>query len=299
MSRPSRRPSFTRALLLVTLGAVGGVLWGRVRPAADREWVPEQERIVSASTQGDLLTIRDVRNADHCADSDTSVVRWEDRTYDLRQLDSLWFVLSPFDRDWRGPAHPFLSFGFGDTSFVAVSVEARKEVGESYSIWKGIAKRYEMMYVVADERDLIGLRVGCYEDDVYLYPVRTPPERARSLLTDMLKRAERLGERPEFYHTVWNNCTTNVVEHANRVSTRRIPGGWRVLFPGFTDEIAHRLGLLDADGDIDTLRRRHLINERAARALQLPPGEFSAALRSPLDPSTGQTSTLESSTMSP
>lgn len=229
---------------------------------------------------GNLLTIRDLRAFDHCAPGDSTLARWDDRTYDLRQLDSLWFVLSPFGRDWRGPAHPFLSFGFGDTAFVGISVEARKEIGEDYSIWRGLGREYELMYVVADERDLLGLRVRCYADDVYLYPVRSTPERTRSLFTDMLARAEELARRPEFYQTAWNNCTTNVVDHANRVSTKRIPGGLRVLFPGYTDALARALELIDSeDANVDEMRRAHLVNERVERALPRPEREFSGTIR--------------------
>ncbi len=255
-----------RTILFVVLLAAAA--WAMVRPSADREWVPEQARTVSVAREpgSPILDVRNVRRFRHCDAQGEPLAAWEDRRLDLRELTSLWFVLSPFDRDFRGPAHPFLSFAFGDTAVVSVSVEARKEPGESYSIWRGLAKRYELTYVVADERDVLGLRVFCYEDDVYLYPVRAEPEQACSLFVDLLARAEELGERPEFYHTVWNNCTTNLVEHANRVSPVRIPGGLRVLLPGYTDEIALSLGLLEAEGDVAEVRSRYLVNDRVKEA---------------------------------
>jgi hypothetical protein len=254
------------------------VFWFSRRPSLDRDWLPEQSRIASAErVDGNLVRVRNVRNFRHCEAEGEPLAEWEERRLDLRDLDSLWFVLSPFGRDFRGPAHPFLSFGFGDSAFVSVSVEARKEVGEHYSIWRGMARQYELMYVVADERDVLGLRVFCYEDDVYLYPVRTTPERACSLFVDLLARAEELGERPEFYDTVWNNCTTNLVEHANKVSTKHIPGGLRVVFPGYTDEIALSLGLLDAEGDVDDVRARYRVNDRVRAAWGEP--DFFARVR--------------------
>ena len=63
-------------------------------------------------------------------------------------------------RDRRGPAHAFVSFGFDDGGYVAISVEARREAGETYSPARGLMKQFEIMYVVGDERDLIGLRVA-------------------------------------------------------------------------------------------------------------------------------------------
>jgi hypothetical protein len=275
-----RRVGAVAGVTAIALLAASFVYRAAVRPAADRAWVPEQSRLARVERDGDLLTLRDLRAFDHCAGGDPAVARWEDRSYDLRQLDSLWFVLSPFGRKWRGPAHPFLSFGFGDTSYVSISVEARREIGESYSIWRGLLRKYELAYIVADERDMLGLRVRCYGDDVYLYPVASTPERTRSLFTDMLARAEELARQPEFYGTAWNNCTTNIVDHANRVSTKRIPGGFRVLLPGYTDAIAHALGLIgDGENDVDEMRRAHLVNERVERALALPEREFSGAVR--------------------
>lgn len=280
-----RRTGAVAGVTAITLLAASLVYTAAVRPSAHRAWVPEQSRPVRMERSGDLLVLRDVRAFDHCAPGDSTTARWEDRTYDLRQLDSLWFVLSPFGRKWRGPAHPFLSFGFGDTSYVAISVEARKEIGESYSIWRGLLRTYELTYVVADERDVLGLRVRCYADDVYLYPVTSSPERARALFTDMLARAQELERRPEFYRTAWNNCTTNIVDHANRVSTKRIPGGLRVLFPGYTDAIAHALGLIgDGENDVDEMRRAHLVNGRVERAIELPAREFSRAIRATASP---------------
>jgi Domain of unknown function (DUF4105) len=275
-----RRAGTVAGITAAALLAASFVYRVAVRPSLDRPWVPEQSRMVRVERDGDLLTLRDIRAFDHCADGDSTIRRWDERTCDLRQLDSLWFVLSPFGRKWRGPAHPFLSFGFGDSLFVAISVEARKETGERYSIWRGLLRKYELMYVVAEERDPLGLRVRCYGDDVFLYPVRSTPERTRALFVDMLARAEELSRRPEFYQTVWNNCTTNVVDHANRVSTKRIPGGLRVLFPGYTDAIARALDLIDSqDADVDEMRRTHLVNERVERALPLPEREFSRAIR--------------------
>jgi hypothetical protein len=189
------------------------------------------------------------------------------RSYDLGKLQTVWFILAPFEPDNRGPAHSFLSFGFADSQYVAVSVEARKEKDETYSILKGVLKRYEIMYVVGDERDLVRLRVA-RGDDVYLYPIRTTPAKARALFVQMLERANRLGREPEFYNTLTNNCTTNILEHANSVASKKIPYGREVLLPGYADELARELGLIDTDLPIEEARRRFHINARARTAFQ-------------------------------
>jgi hypothetical protein len=265
---------------------VGGVLaavvvlgWISIRPSNDRDWAPDQSRLATAAWNGDALTVDNVRSFDHCPEDGSLKQRWERRTLDLRALDSVWLVLSPFERDWRGPAHPFLSFGFADSAFIAVSVEARRDGDEDFSIWKGMLKRYEIAYVVADERDVITLRVLCRDDDVYVYPLKVSPERARTLFREMLDQANDLAERPAFYHTVFRNCANTVLRHANAVALDRIPDGWKVLLPGYSDEIVHSLGLVDADGSLEEVRARFLVNDAVREHAGSP--EFSAAIRRP------------------
>jgi hypothetical protein len=251
-------------LVLAALAAVGVVAaaWGSGRPSNDRDWAPDHARVATADRDRDLVRIRNVRCFDHCPQGGGAPVeRWETRVLDLSALDSVWLILSPFDRDRRGAAHPFLSFGFRDTAFVAISVEARREQDENYSIWRGMANEYEMIYVVADERDVITLRVLCRDDDVYVYPLRVGPTRARALFEEMLGKVNDLAERPEFYHTLFNNCAGAVLDHANAVADEPLPGGWRILLPGYSDEIVYSLGLVDAEGSLAEIRERFLVND--------------------------------------
>ncbi len=262
------------ALCALTLFALIG--WTRVHPSNNRDWSTGQDRLARADFAGDSVTIRNLRNFDYDSTGEPGTLRYNDRSYDLAKLQTVWFVLAPFEPDNRGPAHSFLSFGFADSQYVAVSVEARKEKHETYSIIRGLLKRYEIMYVVGDERDLVRLRVA-RNDDVYLYPIRTTPAKARALFVQMLERTNQLGSHPEFYNTLTNNCTTNILEHANSVTTKRIPYGREVLLPGYADELARELGLLDTDLPIEQARRRYHINARARRAFHDP--SFSARIR--------------------
>jgi hypothetical protein len=219
---PFRR--FWRPLLLLVILVAGGA-WSMIRPSNQRAWVPEQAVLPSAEWNGSQVVVRNVRNFRHGGAGVISA-SYEDRTYDVSRLDKIWFVVSPFSASFRGPAHVFLSFGFADSQFVSVSVEARKEAGEEYSVWKGLLKQYEMMYVVGDERDLIALRTNVWNDDVYLYPVRAPREKVQQLFRAMLDSATVLKQRPQFYNTATNNCTTRIVDHVNAITPGRIPYGW-------------------------------------------------------------------------
>jgi hypothetical protein len=141
------------------------------------------------------------------------------------------------------------------------------------------------MYVVGDERDLVGQRAAFDDDRVYLYPIRAKPERMREMFLAMLERANRLRERPEFYNTLTNNCTSNVVAHVNQIAPKTVPAGIKTILPGYTDEIAFRLGLIATELDLPHARERYLINDRARRFIT--DSSFSVRIRESGASSTG------------
>lgn len=247
------------------------------QPSNHRPWIADHARAPEIVLSDSLVRIANLRNF-QLVGSDSSIPAYETRTYDLSRLDSAWFVLAPFSKAWRGPAHGFVSFGFDDSTYVTISVEARREVGEEYGVLAGLGRNFELIYVIGDERDVIGRRAAFGDVDVYLYPIRTTPERARAVFVDMLRRADGLSTRPEFYHTVRNNCMSNLVASVNRVVPDRIQGGLRLLLPGYADEIARSLGLLEEGVTIEEIRSRYRINDAAARYLDS--ADFSRRIRS-------------------
>jgi hypothetical protein len=261
---------------LLAIAAPGAVWWLAQRPRNDRVWSPDQRELPYAEISGRTARVHNVRNASYRSTSDFTVA-YDDRTYDLDALESVWFVVEPFS-GMPGPAHTFLSFGFAGGEYVSISVEIRKEQGESFSPLKGLLRQYEITYVVADERDVVKLRTNYRRDSVYLYRVKASPEQARTLFVAMLERANALRERPEFYNTLTNTCTTNIVRHVNEIAPRRVPLSPKVLLPAFSDRLAYDLGLLDTDLPFEQARERHRINERAMRFADDP--EFSRKIRS-------------------
>jgi hypothetical protein len=219
------------------------------------------------------VRIRNMRDFAYTA-RHTFTPRYTDGTFDLNRLDSAWYVLSPFSESWRGPAHSFVTFGFSDSQFVSISVEARREPGETYDAFTGLFKRFELTYVIGTERDLIGQRAAFGMDRVYLYPVRAPVHRIRWMFTAMLERANRLRTQPEFYNTLLNNCTSNVIAHVNQIAPGAIPGGIKTILPGYTDEVGVKLGLIAPGMDVEQARARYLINDRARRAFGDPAFSF-------------------------
>lgn len=271
-----RRIALALLAVLVAGGLAAGIPVALRRPTNAREWLPEQARLPRVRMHGDSVWIRDVRDFRWRPDS-SSAPGWEDRAYDLRRLRRVYFALSPFAKAWRGLAHTFLSFEFEGGEYVAVSVEARKEVGQDYSPLRGALRAYELMVVVADERDLIGLRAVMWRDPVYLYPGRATPDQARRLMLRLLAQAHELETRPEFYNTITSNCTTNIVDAVNAIAPHRIRASYQLLLPGYSDALALRLGLLDTSLPLDSARVRFRVDARARAAADAP--DFSGRIR--------------------
>jgi hypothetical protein len=244
------------------------------QPSNERDWNRDQTVLTQTEFDGDLAHVKNIRNNSYRNTTDYDV-RHYDATYNLSELRRAWFIVEPFST--KGAAHTLVSFEFEGPRYLAVSVEIRKEQGESFSAVKGLFRQYELMYVIGDEEDLIKLRSNHRKDTVYLYPVNTTQEKARRMLESMLTEANELAAQPKFYNTLVSTCTTNIVKHANEVTPDRVPLDWRILAPAHADEYALEIGLLDVEETtINAARERHRINDRA---LDESLGPFSERIR--------------------
>jgi hypothetical protein len=227
-------------------------------PSNDHEWEVEYARAPVAKRDGSLVHVTNIRDFRY-RDRADPIPAWYDATYDVDTLTGVDLICSY----WAGPsiAHVFLSFGFADGRHLAVSVETRRRRGQTYSAVAGFFRHYQLIFVIADERDLIGVRTDIRRERVYLYKLRITPEETRRLFGGYMDRATALAERPEFYNTVTNNCTSNIV----RIIDRGLPRGkrlglsWRLLFSGYADAFAYDVGRLKGRLPFAELKKRSLI----------------------------------------
>ncbi|HMN95630.1 MAG TPA: DUF4105 domain-containing protein [Phycisphaerales bacterium] len=250
-----------RALVPAAVALLAILGWYRtIEPSNDRSWLPDVARIPSARIEGDVVTVENVRNFTYRSRDDFDQV-WETRQFRLSELDSLWLVMS-----FWGPryiCHTFVSFGFEDGSYISMSIETRKRQGQHYSAIRGLFRVFGLAYVIADERDLIGVRTNIRREDVYLYRIPIEPLRLRGLFIDYLDGANQLAKRPEWYNAVTNSCGINVLyafwsgERTHRFNPKLLLNGlwdyyaWQSgnLGPGMT------FGEVRAAAAIDALAR--------------------------------------------
>jgi hypothetical protein len=239
-------------------------LFFQIPASNDRDWQPEVAVTPYVTLKGDLVTIHGVRNFDYRTETDFDV-RWETRTYDMRKLDSA-DIIAVY---WAGKAiaHIMVSFGFQGKEFLAISIETRKEKGESYSTLAGFFRNYELYYVVADERDVIRVRTTYRQpqEDVYIYRTRAPLRNIRRIFLDYVQTMNDMRERPRFYNTLTTNCTTSILMHT-RMNPESPPMSWKVLLSGYVPDYLYEMGRIDTTKSFPELEKLSRVNARAHAA---------------------------------
>jgi hypothetical protein len=263
-----------RAQVIVAIGvAVIFCGWLTLRPKQVRDWKPEVSQLSSVSTTGDQVVISNVRNFDYRTESDFSV-RYETREYDLKQLRGMDLFVTYWGSSLM--AHPIVSFDFGAQGRVCFSIETRPEKGEGFSALGGLYRRFELICIAADERDVIRVRTNYrVGEQTYLYHLKSSPSQARKRFLEYVATINGLHSRPRWYNAITDNCTTAI--RNQRAAHDRSPWDWRLLVNGHGDRMLYEKGALDQSMPFDELKRRSLINAKAKAADSDP--DFSAKIR--------------------
>ncbi len=258
---------FVRGQLLklaIVLGASAVVAgwWLTLKPSNDRAWQPDVSQTGWAEINGDEVTIHNVRNCDYRTQTDFTP-HWETRTVRLSQITGMDLAINYWGSPWI--AHPIVSFQFADGLPLCFSIETRKTIGQKYSALDGLYRQYTLIYVVADERDLIRLRTNYRREDVYLYRTLASPAQARERFLEYIKAMTMLHEHPRWYNEVTANCTTSI--RTQRSVSERAPWDWRMLINGKADELLYERHAIATGGlPFSELKQRSLIDARARAA---------------------------------
>lgn len=254
--------------------------WHTLLPSSTRDWLPDVAEVPSVERQGDVLTFHNVRNFAYGAKDTEFTPHWETRSVDLRKLKGINLFMS-----FWGPtlyAHTIMDWEFEDAPPLAVSIETRKERGEDYSALLGFFRQYELYYVVADERDVIGVRTNLRGEHVRLLRLNVTTDKARALLLQYVDSINALAERPAWYNAFTTNCTTTILQNVKHLAPVRNPFDWRILANGYLDERLYEQGVIDTSLPLANLRAASDITAKAQAAGSAP--DFSQRIRAGLPP---------------
>lgn len=257
----ARYSSIKAATITISIVCITAIVGYAIQsPSNDRQWAPEVSRLPKIHIDENMLKVENLR--DFIWESeDTFEERWTKTSYDLNELSGIEAIVVPFDESDLA-AHVMLSFVFENERNLLVSVEARREIGEEYSLLAGASRQFELIYLFGTEQDLLDLRILHRGDRVYSLPIKADKRFSRELLLELSQSANQLIKTPRFYATLRDNCTTTLLRHVNRLREEPIGFSREILFPGRLGELLHRLNYLDTDLDWPDAKKSFRIDER-------------------------------------
>ena len=212
-------------------------IWSRIRhltPSNDLSWVNENKYTAYAEINNDEVVLKNIRDFNWRTTKDFDE-RWIEKKFKISDCTKIWLVLEYFYPTRRPIAHTLLSFEFKDGTRISCSIEVRREPGERFSPIKGLLREFEIMYVWATEDDVIGVRSRCRKSETHLFEAIILGEGNQCrMLESYLKRTNQLNAKPEFYNSLFNNCTTNIASHVNDVYPGRVPRAIGVIPDSYT-----------------------------------------------------------------
>jgi hypothetical protein len=247
------------ALLCLGCFCVVLVWWLSLKPSNSGAWQADVDRPAWVEMNGDHLIIHNLRNCDYRTETDYSNC-WSDRAVNLSDLRGADLFFTTWGVKWIG--HPILSFQFGDDQHVAFSIEARYKGEQNYSAILGFFRQYELIFVVADERDLIRLRTNFRKDEeVFLYRTSLDADAARTIFRTYVDYLNQLKDHPEWYNALTRNCTTTLDKQISSEIAKPQPWNYQLLVNGTLDELLYNRGRFVTDGlSFKELKSRAHIN---------------------------------------
>jgi len=245
------------AILLKSLGYLIGFIvvfvvvslffYSLKTPSNNKSWSFGEGKTASIQINDDQVNIKNFRDADW-QNLDVSTLKnddvlFKDIEFQLSDIQSLKAVVSHFTF-LSEIAHIFILFELKDKTVIGLSVEARKEQGEQYSLSGGLSAQFEVIYLLSSYRDLVGIRL-MREEEVYAYPIKATPEEAQALFKEVAKRTNQLKQKPELYHLFVKNCTTEIVSLVNNIADKNFPQLVQSFMPGDAGKALYKMGLIE------------------------------------------------------
>jgi len=267
------RPFWRKLGILTVLFASLLVWWLSLSPTNEANWQPDVAQLAWADINGDEVTLHNVRNCDYRTETDYTP-DWETRIVRLSQITGVDLAIDYWGSPWI--AHPIASFQFAAAPPLCFSIEIRRKLGQSYSPIRGLYRQFELIYIVADERDVIRVRTNYRKEDVCLYRTTISPAKARERFLEYIHSLNALRDKPRWYNAITTNCTTSI--RTQHPPNERPPWDWRILLNGKGDELLYERHRIVTGGlPFPELKARSLIDARARAANDAP--DFSNLIR--------------------
>lgn len=250
--------------MIAFFALISVVIYSVKTPSQNKNWSLGEGNTASIEINVDQVTIKNFRDADW-ANIDSNTLKNDDTLFkniefQLSDIQSLKAVVSHF-APLSEIAHILILFELKDKTSIGLSVEARKEQGEAYSLSGGLSAKFELIYVLSSYRDLVGIRLNRNEE-VYSYPIKATPKEVQSLFKVVAKRTNKIDQEPEFYHLFLKNCTTEIVKLVNQISDNDFPRLTQSFMPGDAGKALYKMDLIDSnETSFDAIQKASLLTK--------------------------------------
>ncbi|MBI4136475.1 DUF4105 domain-containing protein [Candidatus Roizmanbacteria bacterium] len=251
-----------------------------LKPSNDRTWEPEFQTPNTAEIiDQDRIKINHIRDWSYSDLTDPAVFYF-DETYNVKDLERVWFVLEPFSK-WQAVAHTYFVFDFSHQEPIAFSIEARREKSELYSGLDGMFRKYELYYSWGTEHDFTGKRAYVQNAVLYMYPLKLTKPRMINLFKTLAVETNTLAQFPRFYNTYSSNCTNELAKIVRKANPEALPWHSLHVLPGYSDFFLYDHGYIDTTVSKSELRNTYFITHIVQEHY---PDKFNEAIREPILP---------------
>ncbi|HOI42845.1 MAG TPA: DUF4105 domain-containing protein [Elusimicrobiales bacterium] len=193
----------------------------------DIQLPPRQAKRRAAKVLAETKSGIEVENVRWLYDAEPSAGKFDWATAVIRPelVKKAYFVKKPFPPEWLA-AHSLFVFTFEDggltdaagnkASGLVLTIEAFLREGQVYDLKTGLKDRFGIVWLLTTWEDYVARTALNDKARLVPYEVRFPKARTEAMLREALRLAS-VNRDGEFYHTVTNNCTNNLLMLMNRV----------------------------------------------------------------------------------
>lgn len=244
-----------RALLVVALLLL---LFVSLRePSLNRTWDEDVSVLAGVDISPDeTVTLTRVRDWQYSVSSIASK-SYFDASFNPNDIVAMWMYEQQLDRSGL-IAHTFIVFEFDESyeraRYLGLSVETRRERGETYSIIGGALRSFEITHIWATEKDLVTRRVQFLDYPLTRYRLEIPAEYRSRIFLQFAEETRGLATQPRWYNTASNNCTSSLIKYVNASEPDAIPFHYSYALTGKVDEYLEELGYKASDYSLHITR---------------------------------------------
>lgn len=175
---------------------------------------------------GSKFQVRDVRWGYTPGQPKTSDnLQFANTTIDASMVDHVYFVLKPFPPEWIA-AHSLFLFTFKkggclnstgqETKGMFLSIEAYQNEKQKYSLTEGLKNVFGVSWILCTWEDYTETSCGLEKARLIPYLLKITPQEGSRLLEETISQAV-VPRQGEYYNTITNNCTNNLIILLNRI----------------------------------------------------------------------------------